>query len=189
MSRVLSLANQPIRRESMKDTDPPLQIRAPYQFEAFYRAEYSAVVALTMARSGSFWAAEDLAQEAFLRAHRDWDHVSSLVSPEAWVRRVAINLAHSRFRRLRSEAMAWLRLAADAPTLQPLSAKDETFWQEVRRLPKRQADAIVLYYIDDLSVGRIAKIMDTAEGTVRALLHQGRTRLKRQLVAKDWFTQ
>ncbi len=79
----------------MKDTDPPLQVRAPYQFEAFYREEYAAVVALTLARSGSFWAAEDLAQEAFLRAHREWVHVSSLVSPEAWVRRVSINLPRS----------------------------------------------------------------------------------------------
>ena len=56
------------------------------------------MVALTWALSGNRWAAEDLAQEAFVRAHRDWNSVEQMDSPNAWVRRVAINLARSRFR-------------------------------------------------------------------------------------------
>ena len=55
-------------------------------FEAFYVREYHAVVRLAYALSGSRLAAEDIAQEAFLRAFRDWEKIRS---PSAWVRKVA----------------------------------------------------------------------------------------------------
>ena len=187
MRSVLGIGYQTMKREPIDDIAPAPSAHVPSRFEMFYRDEYTSVVALTFARSGSVWAAEDLAQEAFLRAHRDWEHVSGLDSPEAWVRRVAMNLTHSRFRRLRSEAAAFLRLAGDAQSLEPLDPRDEAFWREVRRLPRRQADALTLYYVDDMPVSEIATIMSAADGTVRALLHQGRTRLKRQLAAKGWF--
>src|ERR671911_328450 len=46
-------------------------------FEAFYVREYHAVVRLAYALSGSRLAAEDIAQEAFLRAFRDWEQIRS----------------------------------------------------------------------------------------------------------------
>lgn len=164
----------------------PPAVRLPGEFEAFYRDEYVAVVAVVHVLSGTRWAAEDLTQEAFLRAYRDWDRVGRMSSPQGWVRRVAINLARSRFRRLRSEASARLRLSAHTPSLDPLPPEDEAFWDEVRKLPRRQAQAISLRYVAELSVTEIAGTLEVAEGTVRALLHQGRTRLERQLVAKGW---
>jgi RNA polymerase sigma-70 factor, ECF subfamily len=171
----------------MADVDGPDPVlRVPSQFEAFYRDEYSPVVALVYGLSGSPWVAEDLAQEAFLRAHRDWDRVGTMASPAAWVRRVAINLAMSRFRWLRSEARARLRLTPSTASFDVSVAEHDGFWGEVRRLPDRQAQAIALRYIDDLSVAEIAAILEVAEGTVKALLHQGRTQLARQLAAKGW---
>jgi DNA-directed RNA polymerase specialized sigma24 family protein len=50
-------------------------------------------VELVYALSGSRMGAEDIAQEAFLRAYRDWDRVGSYEHQAAWVRRVAANLA------------------------------------------------------------------------------------------------
>ncbi|MCH7668198.1 MAG: hypothetical protein IIC71_03205 [Acidobacteria bacterium] len=92
--------------------------------------------------SGSAMVAEDLAQEAFLRPHADWSSVEDLANPSACVRRVAVNLAMSRFRRLRSETAALLRLVP-APTLIETAGTDhEAFWGEVRKLPRRQAQAI-----------------------------------------------
>lgn len=171
----------------MADVDGRVPVvRVPSRFETFYREEYPRVVGLMYGLSGNAWVAEDLAQEAFLRAHRDWDRVATLASPAAWLRRVAINLAMSRFRRLRSEARARLRLSARATHLEVSAVEHEMFWAEVRRLPNRQAQAIALRYIDDLSVAEIATVLEVAEGTVKALLHQGRTRLARQLTSKGW---
>jgi RNA polymerase sigma-70 factor, ECF subfamily len=159
-------------------------VQVPSAFETLYREEYRRVVALVYGLSGSTAVAEDLAQEAFLRAHADWSNVAHLTSPSAWVRRVAVNLAMSRFRRLRSETAALLRLVPTPSSVETTGADHEAFWREVRKLPRRQAQAIALRYIDELSVTEIAGVLDVATGTVKALLHQGRSRLGRQLSAK-----
>ena len=162
------------------------EVQIPGRFEAFYREEYPAVVALVYGLTGSAWSAEDLAQEAFLRAHNDWTRVGTMAAPSAWVRRVALNLAVSRYRRLRAEAAAKVRLRPDVTSLQPPTAESQAFWREVRRLPPRQSQVLVLRYIDELSVAEIAKILQIADGTVKVLMHQARTRLARQLAAKGW---
>jgi RNA polymerase sigma-70 factor (ECF subfamily) len=58
------------------------------------------------------------------------------------------------------------------------------FWEEVRRLPPRQAQAVTLHYLEDMPVDEIATVLEVANGTVKALLSQGRERLRRQLIAK-----
>jgi DNA-directed RNA polymerase specialized sigma24 family protein len=69
------------------------------------------VVGLAYALSGSRWGAEDLAQDAFLAAHRDWERIGSYEHPGAWVRRVVANLSVSMFRRRATEARALARVA------------------------------------------------------------------------------
>jgi DNA-directed RNA polymerase specialized sigma24 family protein len=63
----------------------------PEPFEAFYLREYPQVVGLLHGLLGSRLVAEELAQETFLIAYRDWDRISGLDNPRAWVRKVAIN--------------------------------------------------------------------------------------------------
>jgi RNA polymerase sigma-70 factor, ECF subfamily len=53
----------------------------------------------------------------------------------------------------------------------------------VRRLPARQAEAVALFYVEDLPVRQVAEVMGCAEGTAKALLHQARRRLAEQLGA------
>ena len=163
------------------------ETRTSHSFELFYQEEYPAVVALVLGLSGSRWAAEDLAQEAFLRAHRDWSRVCVMESPTGWVRRVAINLALSRLRRLRAEAKALARMVPTSGWQQPQPVEYEAFWREVRRLPRRQAQAIALRYVDGLSVKEIAQVLDVAEGTAKALMYQGRERLRERLRSQGWI--
>lgn len=71
------------------------------------------MVELAYALSGNR-AGADIAQEAFLRAHRDWHRVGRYQYPGAWVRRAAVNLAASAVRRRRSprcgpSARRWCR--------------------------------------------------------------------------------
>jgi RNA polymerase sigma-70 factor (ECF subfamily) len=81
--------------------------------------------------------------------------------------------------------MARLRIGPESEASVLVSdLESEAFWREVRRLPSRQAQAIALHYIEDLSVSEVAGILGVAEGTVKALLHQGRERLRRELGAK-----
>src|SRR5436190_23090799 len=65
----------------------------------FYSAEYPRLVGVLTLYCGDGELANDLAQETMARACRDWSKVSVLDSPEGWVYRVGMNLAHSWLRR------------------------------------------------------------------------------------------
>lgn len=152
-------------------------------FEEFYLKEYQAVVGLAFALSGSRWLAEDLAQEAFLAAHRNWPRVSAYDQPGAWVRRVVANLSVSAFRRRLVEAKSLARIARgdrDRPSAE-LPSEDAEFWDVVRSLPRRQSQAVALHYLEDLPVSEVAAILDMAPGTVKKHLFDGRRELAQRL--------
>lgn len=134
--------------------------------------------------SGSRAASEDLAQEAFIAAHENWDKVGTYEKPEAWVRRVVSNLSVSRFRRRTTEMKALTRLAGfrnETTELPALPQEAEAFWSNVRRLPKRQSQAIALHYLEDLPVAEIAEILECSPNTVKVHLHKGRKKLAARL--------
>jgi RNA polymerase sigma-70 factor (ECF subfamily) len=58
---------------------------------------------------------------------------------------------------------------------------DAVFWQQVRSLPRRQAQSVALFYLEDRSAEEIAEILHCSISTVRVHLHRGRTTLERQL--------
>jgi len=159
-------------------------MRATEPFERFYEREFRSVVGLAYALSGSRVASEDLAQEAFIAAHRNWEKVGSYDKPEAWVRRVVSNLSVSRFRRRATEVKALTRLAGfgnQTTSLPELPDEADEFWSNVRKLPKRQAQVIALHYLEDRPVSEIAEILDCSPSTVKVHLHKGRHRLAERL--------
>ncbi|HYJ25214.1 MAG TPA: SigE family RNA polymerase sigma factor [Acidimicrobiia bacterium] len=153
-------------------------------FESFYRREYARMVAIARAlmRTGS--SAEDLAQESFVAAHRNWDRVSGYDDPGAWVRRVLINRATSLHRKAGAELRALTRLGGHAEdTIPELTPRSIEVWDEVRKLPRRQAQATVLHYVDQLSIEEIGEVMGVSPGAVKAHLHKARAYLSKRLVA------
>ena len=159
----------------------PTPIRAVPDFAAFYRGEYRSVVGLAYALSGSRIAAEDIAQDAFLAAHKEWDRVAFYDKPEAWVRRVVSNLSVSFARTKAREAGALARLKPRGSYLPRMPEEDAHFWKAVRGLPKRQAQVIALHYLEDRPVTDIAWILGCSANTVKVHLHKGRERLARKL--------
>jgi RNA polymerase sigma-70 factor (ECF subfamily) len=160
-----------------------LETSASLDFTSFYRRELPALVALATAIVGS-GPGEEIAQEALLRAHRDWVRVGRYDKPGAWARRVAINLALSQRRRVSSEARALARLAQRRPTEAP-APEIEELWALVRTLPPRQAAAVALHYLDDLGITELAAALGCAEGTAKAHLHRGRLALARRLADQE----
>ncbi len=167
---------------TLKEMHPHLRpVRALGNFEQFYRSEYRPVVGLAFALSGSRVAAEDIAQDAFLAAHRSWEQVGRYEHPGAWVRRVVANLSASFFRTKAREAKALARLKPRQSFIPRMPAEDEAFWKAVRSLPTRQAQAIALFYLEDRAVTDIAELLGCTESTVKVHLHKGRTSLARRL--------
>ncbi|MGE5228000.1 MAG: SigE family RNA polymerase sigma factor [Planctomycetaceae bacterium] len=165
----------------MRDRSDPLATSVGEGFEDFYAREFPGVVGLAYALSGNRAIAEDLAQEAFLAAHRRWGTVGRYDEPGAWVRRVVSNLSVSAFRRRVVEAKALGRIGRDETTLPELTADDLEFWRAVRSLPRRQAQVVALFYLEDRPVAEVAVILDMAPGTVKKHLHDGRRALARRL--------
>lgn len=153
-------------------------------FSSFYRSEYRSVVSLAAVLSGSRWAAEDLAQEAFAAAHRQWDVVGSYEFPNLWVRKVVSNKAVSAIRRSVSEARARTLLWNARPRLEAMPDESEMVWEEVRRLPKRQAQAIALVYLEGLSMDEVGAVIGCSGGTVKTHLKRGRATLAKRLGVK-----
>jgi len=151
-------------------------------FEVFYAAHRSSVVALAYSLSGSRWAAEELAQDAFAEALRRWEEVGRYDDPAGWVKRVVANRSVSAWRRRGAELRAVTRLGArrvePLPAVEPM---DREFWGSLRALPKRQAQVLALRYLEDLDVAEIAVLLEIAEPTVRVHLHRGRRALAARL--------
>jgi RNA polymerase sigma-70 factor, ECF subfamily len=153
-------------------------------FEVFYLREYPKVVGLLNGLLGSRLVAEELAQETFLVAYRDWDRISRLDNPRAWVRRVAINqrgsFLRSYLRQQTRERDAVVRSEDDCIKLADDHAE---VWRAIRTLPPLQAQVIALHYYEDYSVAQVAAALGRAPGTIKAQLHHARRKLARLLGA------
>ncbi|MEO7571265.1 MAG: sigma-70 family RNA polymerase sigma factor [Acidimicrobiales bacterium] len=163
-------------------TAPPVPVafeRFSTGYEDFFRQELRPLVALATAIAGAD-RGEEIAQEALLRAHREWDRIARYDKPGAWARRVTLNLATSSQRRRSAERRALQRVATRRQLDAPPPEVDD-FWTLVRRLPDRQAAAVALHYLEDLSVAEIADALGCAEGTAKAHLHKARRTLAEHL--------
>jgi DNA-directed RNA polymerase specialized sigma24 family protein len=78
-----------------------------------------------------------------------------------------------------------LAVGGERETSAGLEPADHEFWTEVRRLPTRQAQALVLHYVEDMPVAEIAEVMGCATSTAKVHLHRGRRALAERLGLDD----
>ncbi len=154
-------------------------------FESFYAREHRPVVGLAFVLSGSRSGAEDLAQDAFLAAYKQWNTVGTYDDPGAWVRRVVSNNSVSTIRRRTAEAKALIRFGGSGLVVPEMSPDAFTTWAAVRKLPRRQAQAIALRYYDRSSVVDIARILDCSENTVKTHLRRAKKTLNAYFAEGD----
>ena len=168
---------------SSSDATAEVTIAAPADFDEFYRSNYRSVLRLAYTLSGSWAAAEDLAQETFAAAFGRWSEVGTYERAGAWVRQVVVNKARSRLRRVYAETAA--RLSLRPETSYELPESTQEFWESVRALPRQQAAAIALFYLEALTTEEIATILGCAPSTARVHLHSGRKTLAARLGVEE----
>lgn len=143
--------------------------------QGLYDAAYRRLVGQLTVMTGSLAEAEDVVQEAFVKAILHERTLRRVGNPEAWVRTVAVNLARSRWRRLKRFAHLMPQLAPDDLTDRgELSEDRATLVDALRRLPQAQREAIALHHLADLPVAEVAETLDVPVGTVKARLSRGR---------------
>lgn len=109
--------------------------------------------------TGDYGAAHDAVQEAFIRAINSPKRFVALDNQEAWLLRVAVNVARSRWRRLR-RGEALLRLGRTTPPGSSdswgLSGDRVAVVAALRELPAAQRECLAMHYLLDLSIAEIA---------------------------------
>jgi RNA polymerase sigma factor (sigma-70 family) len=120
--------------------------------------------------------AEDVAQEAVTRAAARWTKVADYA--EAWVSRVAANLALGLVRKRRR---AERQVEQHAPEHESLALERLMLGQALLALPRRQREVVVLRYVADLSEKRVAELLGCSTGSVKRHSHRGLIALRARL--------
>ena len=149
-------------------------------FEAFFAATYGRLVGLLFAYLHDQAQAEDAVQDALASALVRWPVLRGYHDPEAWVRSVAFRRAIDHQRRRARQRRALLRLGPPA-SLPPVGAEHVDLVRALRRLPMAQREVLVLHYVAELPVDRVAVELRLPVGTVKSRLARGRAALAHEL--------
>ncbi|HXQ60453.1 MAG TPA: sigma-70 family RNA polymerase sigma factor [Acidimicrobiales bacterium] len=140
-------------------------------YDAFFTASWSRLQAQAYVLTGSQEQAQDLTQEAMLRAWTHWPRIAGYDSPEQWTRRVLHNLCIQSWRRSQVRRVTGSRETPTAPEM----AEDHVLLAEaMRTLPGAQARALLLHDGLGLTVAETAQELDVPEGTVKSWLSRSR---------------
>ncbi len=183
-----------------KSDDPDSELVARWQagdgraFELLVRRHEQRVFRLLMRMMGSREEAEDVAQETFLRLHRYGHRFRSDALFSTFVYRVAINAALNRRRTLvrARDRIAKLQLRQAAGDYLPQTPRDPedaaigaetsaSVREALDRLSPSLRFAVVLYDIEGLAYGEIARVLGIREGTVKSRIHRARQALRNEL--------
>jgi RNA polymerase sigma-70 factor (sigma-E family) len=136
-------------------------------FDGFVTSSSNRLLRTAYLLCGDRGHAEDLVQTALMRTARRWRQARE--APEAYARRVLVNLAKDRHRQLRRrprEASLEIDVIDRAA---PASATDhDELMQAFRRLPDGQRAVLALRFFDDLSVSETAAALGCSAGTVKS---------------------
>lgn len=149
---------------------------AESDFADFYAATWPRTLACTYALTGDRGAAEEIAQEAYVKAWTHWRKVSHYDQPAAWVRQVATRQAINRWRRTKV-AGAWLARTRPESPAPPPDGTTAALVQALLQIPEAQRRAVVLHHLADLPVAEVARLEHSPVGTIKARLSRGRAAL------------
>ena len=150
-------------------------------FERLYRNSYHRILGTLITLLRDRATAEDCTQETFERAFRHWSEWRPEASAEAWLHRIAINVAISdrRYQRLRQAGEVIRRLGRPGPGADPSAVVERSdLLRALKKLPPKQAAALVLRHYHGYSNREIAAAVGVPEQTVASRLAAARKQLQ-----------
>jgi RNA polymerase sigma-70 factor (ECF subfamily) len=182
-----------VKESRMGDTDEDktwvLQSRNgdPAAFEALIRTHQRMIHSLTFRMTGSMEDAEDLAQEAFIRAYRQLDSYQGTAKFSSWLYRIAVNACLNwRQREMRRDQIhtQWAESNTISESEPVTDGSSGEVQSALMKLPAKQRAAIVLTVYDGHNHAEAAKILGCSETTVSWRVFAARRKLKRLLSNK-----
>jgi RNA polymerase sigma-70 factor (ECF subfamily) len=174
----------PAFSERLSARDAAYRPGSSEDFDRLYRSSYARLVRTLAGVLGSVPAAEDCVQETFVRAYTAWPRWNPDAPAEAWLHRIAVNVAasHRRYQRLREVGQLLRRVGRPEVKRDPAAVADRSdLLDAIRRLPPRQAAAIILRHYHGYTNREIAVVLKVPERTVASRLATARGRLRREL--------
>ena len=153
-------------------------------FDRLYRDSYPRLFRTVYAVLGDAAMAEDCVQDCFVKAYRAWDRWRPDAPAEAWLHRIAINLARTYRRRARMREVGEVlrRLGRPAPPPDPSQeAERSDFVAALRELAPDLAAALVLKHYHGYSNREIATALSVSERTIGSRLAKARAALRIRL--------
>ncbi len=163
----------------------------PKEFERYMLESQRKVYALALRLSGNSSDAEDLTQEAYIRAFRFFHRYDANQSFSSWMYRIVTNVHIDAVRR--KGKLKWSSL--DQPAANQVSwdvpdetnvpdrelmheTVDEALQMGLSRMTPEFRTAVVLADVEGMAYEEIAETMNTSVGTVRSRIHRGRKQLR-----------
>jgi RNA polymerase sigma-70 factor, ECF subfamily len=159
----------------------PYEPGSAEDFDHLYRNTYRRILGTLVTLVRDLATAEDCAQETYERAFRGWAKWRPDAPVEAWLHRIAINVAISdrRHQRLRQAGELVRRLGRPAPGPDPaMVAEHSLVVRAMKKLPPKQAAALVLRHYHGYTNREIAAALGVPEQTVASRLAAARKQLE-----------
>ncbi|MEU8028965.1 SigE family RNA polymerase sigma factor [Streptomyces sp. NPDC049099] len=154
------------------------------EFQSFMVGRWPRLMRTAFLLTGEQHAAEDLVQSTLERVYVAWRKVGTADDPEAYVRRVMINLHARKHRKRLKEFLApkddsgLVHEVADTGDRIAQADDRGTLLKALAQLPVRQREAVVLRYWEDLTETQAAEAMGCSVGTVKSNAAKGIAKLR-----------
>lgn len=153
----------------------------PDGFDEAFRPLFVMAFRVAERITGSKEDAEDVASETMARTLASWRRVGGLDYRDAWVQRVAANVAIDVLRKRRTTDVT----VTDVPDIQVASDERMALADGLSRLSRRQRDVLALRYLADMAESDVAESLRMSPGSVKRHAHRGTSRLRLLLSPDD----
>jgi RNA polymerase sigma factor (sigma-70 family) len=173
-----------VREEPAAEAERPLHLVPADTFETFFELQYTNLLKAMYLVTGSRHEAEEITQDAFVRALERWDRVSRADNRAGYLYRIAVNLYRSKLRRLACGAR---KTPKPTPESDPFEAADDrdAVGRALTTLSEGQREALVMVEWLDMTDEEAAAILGISPVTVRVRRFRARENLRPLLQPKD----
>jgi len=180
-------APEPTREQELREAIADVRAGRREAYERVVELCQSRLLSFTISLLKDYAAAQELTQDAFVRAYRYLDRFDDRRPFYPWLATIAFRLAQDRWQRQRRDREFAQRYGAadeegaarDDP-LHAVMADEETsrLWQAVQDLPGGERAAVLLFYRQEMKIREAARVLGVSSGTVKTLLFRARRHLR-----------
>lgn len=153
------------------------------EFQELYRTHFHRVRRVLSGMTGSNAVAEELTQEAFLKAWSSLSGFGFRSTLKTWVYTVAINVGRDWLRSHKNIKMSEL---FEEGSLESLSPESRAVQESLLETDEESREILVLTYYEGMTSQEISKVLKIPEGTVKSRLHYAKSKLQPLLVSKGF---